>query len=183
MGNIETISKEEYQERMEKLDIIKKKYLECVVIFDKHKNNSEIGVHLTVDDENFLNKTGNELIKNEELMQCMKSIRSINYHNILHKPVRDYGLTEWLICVDEGLFVEYAVYMLSKVLAVNPYAIDHRGIPILIYISLAYKYFEFSHKKEWYSNFKTIICTILNGERPEAFNNNVCKKLQEFIEG
>ena len=173
------ITAEEYRERMKLMDIYREKYLKSIAIFQENKDNADVGVNLDLDVDNFLNKTGEELITDISLKEHMRHIRSVDYHNVLVNPIKEYGLAEWLVCLDENIFIDCAIAMLSKVIAVDSYAVDYDNIPLICYVVWAYKQCDFEHKNEWHSYFSDIVKSVLNDERVHTLDEKVIDLLSQ----
>lgn len=176
----ERITVEEYRERMKQLDIYREKCSRSEALFRENKDNSDVGVNLDLDMENFLNKTGDELITDISLKERLYSVRSVDYHNVLVKPIKEYELSEWLVCMDEGIFIDCAIAMLSKVIAVDSYAVEYHNIPLICYIVYAYKMDDFEHKKEWHTYFSDIVKSVLSDERIHTLDAAEISLLSEF---
>ena len=176
----ERITVEEYRERMKQLDIYIEKCSRSEALFRENKDNSDVGVNLDLDMENFLNKTGDELITDISLKERMYSVRSVDYHNVLVKPIKEYELLEWLVCMDERIFIDCAIAMLSKVIAVDSYAVEYNNIPLICYVVYAYKCCDFEHKKEWHTYFSDIVKSVLSDERIHTLDAAEISLLSEF---
>lgn len=174
----ERITVEEYRERMKLEDIYLENYSRSEAAFLENKDNPDVGVNLDMED--FLNKTGEELITDISLKESMYRIRSVHYRNVLVNPIKEYGLSEWLVCMDEGIFIDCAVAMLSKVIAVDSYAVDDDNIPLICHVVHAYKWFDFEHKNEWHSYFSDIVKSVLSDERVHTLDEKVISLLSEF---
>lgn len=175
-----TLTEEEYQERMKMIDAIMKKYVESSNIFMANKSNEDVGVNLPKDTLNYWNKCGKKLISDKKLKERLSQIRSIHYRNVLCEPLNKYELSEWLVCLEEGIFIVEAVYMLSKVVGVLPDAVDYKGILLITHIVFAYKKYEFPQKAEWYDYFKGIVEQILQQECLDKMNPKEVELLREF---
>jgi len=152
-------------------------------IFEQYKLNENVGIKIPENHHKDYCKTGIELLSVERIEQLLE-VRSVYYYNIVHRTLEEYTLSEWIVCLNEGILLEYAVPILSRALERYPMLCGmNNEWQVLFYITMINEEFWFEHK-EWKNCFCELIKDICvqheNGRFVEAIPNEYLYQFKLF---
>lgn len=64
-------------------------------------------------------KTGKDLLPEDKTKE-FREVRSIHYHNVITKKLKEYNFPEWIVCLNEKVLLDYTIPIFSRVLAEYP---------------------------------------------------------------
>lgn len=129
-------------------------------IFEKYKTNEEMGLEIATDKQKEYSNFGRNFITLEKKEE-FADIRSVHYHNILTKKLEEYSLPEWFICLKEGILLEYAIPIFSRVLQKYPMLCGMDSEWQVLYCITQVNSAFWAERETWKKYFKEIIDDIL----------------------
>lgn len=170
---MKTLTIEEYKKRIATLEAQREKFEASMNEFDRVKGDITLGIGAGNLTQEVLDKTGRELIGEEEVIQELLSVRGIDYQNMVNCKLKNYTLLEWTGCIKEGILIEYAVPMLSRLLAIHPLAagIHYQG-ELLFYIVRAFQV-GIVTQADWLQYFKELVTGIIKTETEETLKRQL----------
>lgn len=128
-------------------------------IFEQYKMIEDIGIRISNERKKDFLRTGKELLTIEKSEE-FKEVRSIHYCNVVIKKLEEYSLPEWFVCLKEGVLLEYAIPVFSRVLQAYPMlcGINNEWQVLYEITKISGEFWEL--KREWKEYLKKIISEI-----------------------
>ena len=88
-------------------------------IFKKYSVKTENGLRFSNNKEKDFYKNGKNLLS-IEVIEYFLEVRSIHYHNVINMKLKQYSFSEWIVCLEENVLLDYALPIFSRVLQEYP---------------------------------------------------------------
>lgn len=137
-------------------------------IFEQYKMVENTGIIISDERQKDFLKTGKELLtikKSEEF----REVRSIHYYNIVIKKLEEYSLPEWFVCLKEGVLLEFAIPVFSRVLQMYPMLCGMNNEWQVLYEITQVSQDFWKLKREWKEYLKQFLNEILFKYEQGAF--------------